>query len=220
MFLKATPRLRSVAWLVFSIAALTTSAAQPPTILVMGDSLSAGYGMSITQGWVALLEQRLRQEGYEYAVVNASMSGETTTGGRARLGRALEQHRPAVVILELGANDGLRGLPVSTVRANLEAMITQAKSAGASVLLLGMRIPPNYGEQYSREFARMFSELANKYQVRAVEFFLDKVAMDPSLMQDDQIHPTVQAQPILLDNVWPQLEPLLTKHMRSKGTGE
>jgi acyl-CoA thioesterase-1 len=186
----------------------------------MGDSLSAGYGMSITQGWVALLEQRLRQEGYEYAVVNASMSGETTTGGRARLGRALEQHRPAVVILELGANDGLRGLPVSTVRANLEAMITQAKSAGASVLLLGMRIPPNYGEQYSREFARMFSELANKYQVRAVEFFLDKVAMDPSLMQDDQIHPTVQAQPILLDNVWPQLEPLLTKHMRSKGTGE
>ena len=217
MFVNAARRLCCVAWLVFDIAALTASAAQPPTILVMGDSLSAGYGMSITQGWVALLEQRLRREGYGYAVVNASVSGETTAGGRARLGRALEQHRPSVVILELGANDGLRGLPVSTVRANLEAMITQAKSAGASVLLLGMRIPPNYGERYSQEFSRTFSELARQHQIGVVEFFLDKVAMNPSLMQDDQIHPTVQAQPILLDNVWPQLQPLLTKHTRSQG---
>lgn len=200
------------AWLLMGIAAhVTALAAQQPTILVMGDSLSAGYGMRITQSWVTLLEQRLRQAGYGYRVVNASVSGETTTGGRTRLSRALAQHQPVIVVLELGANDALRGLPVASMRANLDAMITTARAAGASVLLVGMRVPPNYGEQYSTQFAATFKALAANHRIRLVDFLLDKVALDPALMQADQLHPTVQAQPILLDNVWPQLLPLLKK---------
>jgi acyl-CoA thioesterase-1 len=189
----------------------TAPAAQQPTILVMGDSLSAGYGMRVTHGWVALLEQRLRQAGYGYRVVNASVSGETTAGGRARLARALAQHQPSIVILELGANDGLRGLPISTMRSNLEAMIASARETGAKVLLVGMRIPPNYGEQYSSQFAAMFAALAAKHRIGLVEFLLDDVALNPDLMQADQIHPNEQAQPRLLANVWPQLLPLLDK---------
>jgi acyl-CoA thioesterase I len=201
-----------VAWLLILFAAhYSATAAQLPAILVMGDSLSAGYGMKITQSWVALLEQRLRKEGYGYRVINASISGETTTGGRARLTRALEQHRPAIVILELGGNDGLRGLPLRQIRSNLETMITDAKRANAEVLLLGMRIPPNYGEEYGARFYGTFGELAAQYKVPAVSFFLDKVALQPSLLQADQIHPTAAAQPLLLDTVWPTLRPLLKK---------
>ena len=188
---------------------LTAAATPTRTILVMGDSLSAGYGMRITQSWVALLEQRLRQEGYGYAVINASSSGETSAGGRARLPRALAQHRPSIVILELGANDGLRGLPIQSLRANLDAMITQAKQAGAHVLLLGMRIPPNYGQRYTTSFYETYERLAAEHRLRRVDFFLDKVALTPGLLQDDQMHPSVQAQPVLLDNVWPHLVPLL-----------
>ncbi|MET0658807.1 MAG: arylesterase [Steroidobacteraceae bacterium] len=198
--------------LLMGIAAhVTAMASQQPTILVMGDSLSAGYGMRITQSWVALLEQRLRQAGYGYRVINASVSGETTGGGRARLSRALAQHQPTILILELGSNDALRGLPLTTMRANLDAMITSAQGARASVLLVGMRIPPNYGEAYSSQFSATFSALSRKHGIPVVDFLLDKVALQPALMQADQLHPTVQAQPILLDNVWPQLLPLLRK---------
>lgn len=198
--------------LLMGIAAhVTAVASQQPTILVMGDSLSAGYGMRITQSWVALLEQRLRQAGYGYRVVNASMTGETTAGGRARLSRALAQHKPTILILELGSNDALRGLPLTTMRANLDSMITSAQDARAAVLLVGMRIPPNYGEAYSSQFFATFPALARKHGVPVVNFLLDKVALQPALMQADQLHPTVQAQPILLDNVWPQLLPLLKK---------
>lgn len=202
-------------WLLLGIAAQLNASAhasdQARPILVMGDSLSAGYGMRITQSWVALLEQRLRKEGYGYAVVNASVSGETTAGGRARLQRALTQHRPAIVILELGANDALRGLPMTTLRANLDTMIAQAKQADAQVLLLRIRMPPNYGAQYTAALQRTYAELAAKHAVRSADFYVDRIALDPALLLDDQMHPNVQAQPILLDNVWPQLEPLLDK---------
>jgi acyl-CoA thioesterase-1 len=217
---KGARRAVWAAWLLLGIAAQVTASAQARTILVMGDSLSAGYGMRITQSWVTLLEQRLRKEGYEYAVVNASVSGETSAGGRARLPRALQQHQPAIVIIELGANDALRGLPIANLRSNLDTMISQAKQANAQVLLLGMRMPPNYGEQYSAALQRAYSELAAQHGIRSVPFFLDKVALDPQLMQDDQMHPAVEAQPLLLDNVWPQLEPLLNKSTIAQTTGD
>jgi acyl-CoA thioesterase-1 len=158
---------------------------------------------------VALLEQRLRARGYGDAVVNASVSGETSGGGRARLQRALTQHRPTIVILELGANDALRGLPVATLRANLDAMIVQAKQSNAKVLLLAIRMPPNYGAQYTNALQRTYRDLAAQHSIRSVDFYVDRIALDPKFLQADQLHPNVQAQPILLDNVWPQLEPLL-----------
>jgi acyl-CoA thioesterase-1 len=185
--------------------------AEQPTILVVGDSLSAGYGIAVNATWVALLERRLAQEGYGYRVVNASISGDTTGGALNRLPRALELHNPAIVILELGGNDGLRGLPLKQVRANFSAMLTQIKEHGAKPLLIGMRIPTNYGPEYADRFHALYGELAQQFDVPHVEFFLDKVALDPELMQADGIHPNAKAQPILLDNVWPVLQPLLRK---------
>jgi acyl-CoA thioesterase-1 len=182
-----------------------------PTILVMGDSLSAGYGLKVESGWVALLRRRLADQGYEYRVVNASVSGETTGGARARLPRALELHRPAVVIIELGGNDGLRGLPIAQMATNLQAMVEAARKAHAKVLLLGMHIPPNYGPDYASQFHRTYVDLARRYQLPLVDFFLEGVALTPQLLQADGIHPTAQAQPRLLDNVWPELLPLLKK---------
>jgi acyl-CoA thioesterase-1 len=179
-------------------------------MLVVGDSLSAGYGVAVNATWVALLERRLANEGYGYRVVNASISGDTTGGALNRLPRALELHRPAIVILELGGNDGLRGLPLKQVRANFETMLTQVRAAGARPVLIGMRMPTNYGPDYTEGFYKLYGELAKKYDAPHVDFFLDKVALDPSLMQADGIHPTAKAQPILLDNVWPVLKPLLT----------
>jgi acyl-CoA thioesterase-1 len=181
----------------------------PRTILVLGDSLSAGYGIQVQQGWVSLLSQRLAGEGYGSQVVNASVSGETTQGGLARLPRALELHKPAIVIVELGGNDGLRGLPLSTSRANLEQIIEKARAARARVLLAGMMIPPNYGPRYSQEFRDMFASLAAKYPVAFVPFLLDQVALKPELMQADGIHANALGQPQLLNNVWPKLKPLL-----------
>ncbi len=180
-----------------------------PVILVLGDSLSAAYGIPPAKGWVALLQRRLDRAGYGYAVVNASISGETTVGGLERLPRALARHRPAVVILELGGNDGLRGLPVEQLRANLEAMITASQRAGARVVLAGIRIPLNYGQRYSEKFFSTYAELAGARKTALVPFFLEGVALREELFQDDGIHPGVEAQPILLDNVWPVLEPLL-----------
>jgi acyl-CoA thioesterase-1 len=181
------------------------------TLLVFGDSLSAGYGIDIGNGWVSLLDKRLRAEGYGYRVVNASVSGETTTGGLSRLPRALKTHKPALVIIELGANDGLRGLPLATSRANLDQMLKLSRNAGAQVLVLGMKMPPNYGPKYTAGFEATFRELAKTYRAALVPFFLDGVALNPKLMQADGLHPTAAAQPKLLANVWAGLRPILRK---------
>jgi len=186
-------------------------AAGKPVILVLGDSLSAGYGIPVEQGWVARLQQRLDAEGYGYAVVNASVSGETTAGGLERLPRALAKHAPAVVVIELGGNDGLRGLPVAELRANLEAMVVASRKAGAEAVLAAIRMPPNYGPQYTEKFYAVYESLARERKVPWVPFFLEGVALREDLFQDDGIHPDLEAQPILLDNVWPVLEPLLKR---------
>ncbi len=190
---------------------LVHAAAAPATILVLGDSLSAGYGVKVDATWVALLEQRLARQGYGYRVVNASISGETTGGARSRLPRALELHKPAVVIIELGGNDGLRGLPLKQVRGNFEYLIETSQAAQAKVVLVGMRMPPNYGAEYANSFHALYAELAKKYDVPLVDFFLDGVALDDTLMQADGIHPNATAQPKLLDNLWPALSKVLKK---------
>ncbi len=184
-------------------------ASAAPTILVLGDSVSAGYGLESQQGWVSLLQSKLTAQGYGYRVINASVSGETTTGGAARLPRALELHRPKIVIIELGGNDGLRGLPLSTSRNNLQRMIELSRDSGAKILLLGMKIPPNYGPRYAEGFEKVFRELASRYQLAFEPFFLEKIALEPEMMQADGLHPTAKAQPIMLDTVWPALVPLL-----------
>jgi len=183
--------------------------ADVPVVLVMGDSLSAGYGIRADQGWVALLQRRLTDSGYGYRVVNASSSGETTGGGVTRLPRAIEKHRPAVVIIELGGNDGLRGLPVADIRANLTRMVQLSRRAGARVLLVGVRMPPNYGPTYTKSFDAVFGEVAKAERVPVVPFLIADVALDESMMQEDGIHPTAAAQPKLLERVWPVLQPLL-----------
>lgn len=190
---------------------LVHAAAAPQTILVLGDSLSAGYGVKVDATWVALLERRLASQGYGYRVVNASISGETTGGGRGRLPRALELHKPSIVVLELGGNDGLRGLPLKQMRGNFEYMIEQSQAVNAKVVLVGMRMPPNYGAEYADSFHALYGELAKKYQLPMVDFFLDGVAFDDNLMQEDGIHPTTAAQPKLLDNLWPALLKVLKK---------
>lgn len=177
--------------------------------MVFGDSLSAGYGLDPGQGWVDLLAARLATEGYEFRLVNASVSGETTAGGLARLPRALELHHPAVVVLELGANDGLRGLPAGTTRANLERMVRMLKRLHARVLLVGIRLPPNYGPRFTAAFDAMYSGISTAEQVPLVPFLLDGVALQRSLMQADNLHPNARGQPRLLDNVWLHLRPLL-----------
>jgi len=183
--------------------------ADPPSILVWGDSISAGYGIRVAQGWVALLQAKIREAGYGYQVINASVSGETTAGGLARLPRALALHHPQIVILELGGNDGLRALPVADMRANLASMVSLARAAGARVLLLGIFVPPNYGPEYTDQFRRAFSDLARGEHVAFVPFLLQDVALDAALMQDDGIHPNEAGQPRLLANLWPALQPLL-----------
>ncbi|MEO1573784.1 MAG: arylesterase [Pseudomonadota bacterium] len=180
-----------------------TAADETPAVLVLGDSLSAGYGLDISEGWVTLLKNKLAEEGYGHDVVNASISGDTTSGGRSRLKKALTRHAPALVIIELGGNDGLRGQPVRAMRRNLEAMIKDSRAAGAQVALLGMRIPPNYGERYANAFHAVYGDLAETHDLPLVTFFLEGVALDKALMQADGIHPNAKAQPILLDNAWP-----------------
>ena len=179
------------------------------TILVFGDSLSAALGIRPEQGWVTLLAQRLQAQGYGYQVINASVSGETSSGGLERLPRALTLHAPAIVILELGANDGLRGLPVSAMQENLARMVQLSQAAGAQVLLVGIRIPPNYGPRYTDDFARVYPELAQQYHLPLVRFLLQKVALDPALMQEDGLHPNAAGEPMVLDTLWPYLKPLL-----------
>jgi acyl-CoA thioesterase I len=190
--------------------ASVSAKAETPVILVLGDSISAGYGLArVELGWVALLQTRLKDQEYVYQVVNASVSGETTAGGLARLPRALTLHQPKIVILELGGNDGLRALPVAQMRANLVRMVDLATAAGAKVLLLGMRMPPNYGTDFTEQFRLTFSDLARDKQLPLVPFLLNGIALLPNLMQPDGIHPNESGQPKLLDNVWPSLKPLL-----------
>ena len=187
------------------------------TILVFGDSLSAAHGIRPEQGWVTLLAARLKAQGYGYEVVNASVSGETSSGGLERLPRALKLHQPGIVILELGANDGLRGLPLGSARDNLAQMVRLAQASGARVLLVGIRMPPNYGRRYADDFVRVFPDVANQYHLPLVPFLLAGVALDPELMQEDGLHPNARAQPQLLDNVWPYLKPLLKKNPETGG---
>ena len=171
--------------------------------------MSAAYGISQARGWVALLGERLKRERSDYIVVNASISGETTSGGLTRIKPALERHRPAIVILELGANDGLRGLPVAQMKKNLAAIIEQSQQAGARVLILGMRLPPNYGLDYTQAFEAAFGDLAKRYKTALVPFMLEDVVENPHLFQPDRIHPSVEAQPLILERVWTKLRPLL-----------
>ena len=180
-----------------------------PAILVYGDSLSAAYGIAREQGWVSLLQQRLQGQGYPYQVVNASVSGETTQGGLTRMPATLRQQQPAIVLIELGANDGLRGLPVAEMQRNLSAMIEASQKIKAKVMLIGIQIPLNYGPRYTREFSETFPLLAKRYRLPLLPFLLDGVAGKPELTQDDGLHPTAAAQRRLLDNVWNVLEPLL-----------
>jgi acyl-CoA thioesterase-1 len=207
--------VRLVLALPLSPAAVGMSA-QPPAIMVFGDSLSAGYGLPQGKGWVDLLRQRLERESYAYRLVNASISGETTLGGRNRLAEALAQHRPRIVILELGANDGLRGQALDAMRENLIAMARACRAAKAKVLLVGMRIPPNYGPDYTEKFHASFVAVANKMQAPLVPFLFEGFAARRDLFQSDGIHPDVDAQRLMLDNVWEKLRPMLTRPAHSR----
>jgi acyl-CoA thioesterase I len=190
------------------VPAIRGSAAER-SILVVGDSLSAAYGIPRQKGWVALLEERLKREQKDYSVVNASISGETTGGGRVRLKPLLDKYQPGIVILELGANDGLRGMPVAETKGNLAASIREAQVVNARVLLVGVKLPPNYGEDYTRGFDAMFGELAKTHRTALVPFLLEDFAGKPEFFQPDRIHPTANAQPLMLERVWRALRPLL-----------
>ena len=186
-------------------------ASTAPTVLVFGDSLSAGYGIDVDQSWATLLQARLEQQGYEHRVVNASIGGDTTESGAARIGQAIASFAPELIILELGGNDGLRGIPPDTMRDNLRRIIRTSTDSGAAVVMLGIRIPPNYGQRYIEEFEGVFRQLAAELEVPWIEFFLEGVALQDALMQDDGIHPNAAAQPILLDNAWPIIAAALAK---------
>lgn len=200
------------AWLLATLAVLATAnpvAAKPAQILVVGDSLSAGYGLSAGEGWVDLLTKKLAREKITGQVINASISGDTTTGGLARLPALLAKHKPTLVVIELGGNDGLRGSPVAAAKANLMKMAELAKASGAKVLVVGMRMPPNFGPSYTAQFEAMYAEVAKAVGGGLVPFFLDRIGTDLSKFQADKIHPTAAAQPELLDTVWPALAKLL-----------
>jgi|TARA_B110000438_G_scaffold88295_1_gene87793 acyl-CoA thioesterase-1 len=181
------------------------------TLLVYGDSLSAAYGIQEAQGWVALLESRLNEEDWPYKLINGSVSGETTTGGLERLPAMLSNYQPDLVILELGGNDGLRGLPLETLKANLKKMISLIRAAGGEVLLTGIQIPPNYGPRYTEPFFSLYTEISEEDSLALVPFLIDGIPQQPELMQNDGIHPKAEAQIMILDNVWPYLEPMLSR---------
>ncbi len=196
--------------ILLAASALAVAASPAPVVLVVGDSLSAGYNMRAEQGWVALLAARINARGLPQQVVNASISGDTTQSGVARLPRALQRHRPAVVVIELGANDGLRGIPLETTRANLTRMVGLARAAGAQVMLIGIQLPTNYGSEWNGKFHAIYTELARTERLPLLPTFVaEAIATDPALMQPDGLHPNPRAQPLLLDAVWPVLVPLL-----------
>lgn len=198
-----------VTFILIALVAITAQAAQ--NIVIFGDSLSAAYGIQSNKGWVALLESKLKQQNSEYKVINASISGETTRGGLTRFDQMLKTHQPEIVVIELGANDGLRGLSLNEMQSNLNNMIAKAKAKNAIVMLLGIKIPPNYGIQYTQKFSAIYATLAQKYNLNLVPFFLDGVAGNRKLIQDDGLHPNAVAQAKLLENIWPKLEELLKK---------
>ncbi len=191
------------------LAASASAYSAPKTVLVLGDSLSAEYGLARGAGWVALLERKLKAEKIDARIVNASISGETTSGGRARLPALLDQHKPQVVVIELGANDGLRGLPVAAAEANLRQMATMSQKQDAKVMLIGMRMPPNYGRAYTERFFSMYENLAKEVKAPLVPFMLEGVADKPALFQADRLHPNAQAHPIILNNIWPTFKALI-----------
>jgi acyl-CoA thioesterase-1 len=198
--------------LALALPALVAAAPAPAPVkkvLVMGDSLSAAYGLTPAQGWVALTDKRLQDLHPGWRMANASVSGETTAGGASRIAGELARHRPAVVVIELGANDGLRGLPLAQTRANLERMVVASKKSGARVLLLGMRMPPNFGAQYTQGFERIYSDLAKAHGAALLPFLLEPIATERSAFQSDNLHPVAAAQPRIRDHVWPALAPLL-----------
>lgn len=180
-------------------------------IIVYGDSLSAAYGISQKDGWVMLLAERLKKQGFDYTVVNASISGETSAGGASRIARTISEQKPAILVLALGANDGLRGLPLAQMRDNLGAIVTTAQRAGARVLIAGMKMPPNYGAKYTRDFEDSFARLSKQFKTAYLAFLIDGVADKPDLFQPDRLHPTAEAQPLILDNIWKVLRPMLRK---------
>jgi len=204
--------MRSKFCLLFLLIGLLTPAfasSETRSIVILGDSLSAAYGMEVSEAWPELLQQRLNEHGHAYRIFNSSITGDTTQGGLARLPRLLEKHQPAIVILELGGNDGLRGLPIQVTRDNLGSMIEKSQSAGARVILAEMRIPPNYGRTYTEKFHSLYGELATRYEARLLPFLLQDIALQPGMMQSDGIHPTAAAQPLIRDAVWQVLEPML-----------
>ncbi|MBT3531429.1 MAG: arylesterase [Gammaproteobacteria bacterium] len=204
-----------VYFILFTASSMAFSLDEDITLLVYGDSLSAAYGIEEEQGWVTLLSQKLEDERLSVIVVNGSVSGETTTGGLVRLPAMLENYSPDLVILELGGNDGLRGLPLELLKQNLEEMIDLSTESGAEVLLTGIQIPPNYGPRYTLPFFRLYAELANKKVIPLVPFLIDRIPQQPELMQSDGIHPKAEAQFMILENVWPELEPMLEDLLRN-----
>ncbi|MBT8041183.1 MAG: arylesterase [Xanthomonadales bacterium] len=194
---------------VLTVLPLLAQASEERAIVILGDSLSAAYGMEVQESWPSLLQQRLEEDGYAYRVFNSSIAGDTTQGGLARLPRLLERQQPAIVIIELGGNDGLRGLPIGVTRANLSQMIDLSREAGADVILSEIRIPPNYGPAYTERFTAVFHELAGQEGVALLPFLLEDIALEPGMMLPDGIHPTAEAQPVILDEVWAVLEPVL-----------
>jgi acyl-CoA thioesterase-1 len=203
--------MRRLLTLIVLLMAANAQGTQPPTVLVFGDSLSAGYGIDVDQSWTALLQDRLRNLGYEHRVVNASISGETTEGGAARIDAALSNFAPDLIILELGGNDGLRGFPPARMKGNLETIIRQSQAAGAAVVLLGIRIPTNYGPRYTAAFESVYREVADALDVKWIEFFMEGVALNDELLQEDRIHPNTEAQSILLENAWPIISATLDR---------
>jgi acyl-CoA thioesterase-1 len=200
---------KQILLLISLLSWITPAPARAPVVLVLGDSLSSGYGINVSAGWVSLLQQRLKQQGYPHQLINASISGDTTSSGRARLPRTLDLHHPDLVIIELGANDGLRGLSLASMRANLAAMIKQVRARDVQVLLIGMHLPSNYGPAYTEKFHAVYQELARELKIPFVPFLLEGVALNLDLMQADGLHPQAGAQERVLENVWPVLTPLL-----------
>jgi acyl-CoA thioesterase-1 len=201
--------MRKLFTLLLILSAVAAGGRDTPTVLVLGDSLSAGYGIDVDQSWTALLQSRLESQGYEHRVVNASISGETTEGGASRIAVALKEFAPEVVVVALGGNDGLRGFPPERIKSNMLRIVEAAEAEGATVVLLGIRIPTNYGARYTRAFENVYRELAEERQLPWIEFFMEGVALDEDLMQDDGIHPNEKAQPVLLDNAWPVIQQAL-----------
>jgi len=198
--------MRKILLLLFLLNGANAAAVESPTVMIFGDSLSAGYGIDVDQSWATLLQRRLEEQGYEHRVINASISGETTEGGVTRIDQALGNFSPDLIILELGGNDGLRGFPPARIRDNLEQIILRAKASGAAVVLLGIRIPSNYGARYSASFEAVYRDVSERLGIEWIEFFMEGIALNDALLQEDRIHPNAEAQPLLLDNAWPIIE--------------